>query len=283
MIESIVEKTHKYRWILYILILVICTFAIFKAVYPQYSQEQQGIGYGKVEDEKDEDENNQLISDFTTLFTNDIYNKQEGNINVTKIRNEYDIVTTAYSYIENKDNYNLDVSIPYININTPFAIKCNEQTTKDFKQKAEGIIKTNSTLNTVYTVKYKAYIQNNILSLVIRSELREGNQSQKMSVKTYNYDIVNNKEVTLSDLLNLKNITEDDANSKIKTEIEKIQKQNQSFADLAYNIYQRDINSDRYKIENTTEYFLGKDGILYLVYTYGDEGDTNDKDIVIFK
>ena len=283
MIESIVEKSHKYRWILYILILIICTFAIFKAVYPQYSQEQQEIGYGKVEDENEEDENNQLISDFSTLFTNDIDRKQTESINITKIREEFDIVTTAYSYMEHQENYNLDVSIPYININSPFVIECNEKTNKDFKQKAESIIKSNSTLNTVYTVKYKAYIQNNILSLVIRSELREGNQSQKMIVKTYNYDIVNNKEVTLKDLLNLKNISEEDANTRIKSEIEKVQEQNQAFSDLGYTTYQRDINSDRYKIENTTEYFLGKDGILYLVYTYGNEGDTNDKDIVIFK
>ena len=266
-----------------ILILIICTYAIYKAISPKYSQEQEGIGYGNIEDETEEDEKNKLISDFNILFTNDIENSQEGSLNITKIREDYDIVATAYSYNENNKNYNLDVSIPYININTPFAKECNKKTSEEFRQKAESILKENSSLNTIYTVKYKAYIQNDIISLVIRSELREGNQSQKLIVRTYNYDIKNNREISLQELLNMKNISEDDANSEIKSEIEKVQRQNETFADLGYNTYQRDIEADRYKVSNTTEYFLGKNEILYLVYTYGNEGDTNDKDIVIFK
>ena len=38
-----------------------------------------------------------------------------------------------------------------------------------------------------------------------------------------------------------------------------------------------------YKISNAKNFLYGKDGMLYLIYAYGNDEDTSEKDIVIFK
>ena len=46
--------------------------------------------------------------------------------------------------------------------------------------------------------------QNNILSLAIRSEYKEGAKSQKAMIKTFNYNITEGREETIDELLALK-------------------------------------------------------------------------------
>ena len=48
-------------------------------------------------------------------------------------------------------------------------------------------------------------------------------------------------------------------------------------------MYKRDYTSDIYKLENTKQYFLGINGILYLIYAYGNNDYTSEFDMVIFK
>ena len=43
----------------------------------------------------------------------------------------------------------------------------------------------------------------------------------------------------------------------------------------------RDYTSDMYSINNVTEYFMGKDNALYIIYAYGNENNTNEMDVVI--
>ena len=38
-----------------------------------------------------------------------------------------------------------------------------------------------------------------------------------------------------------------------------------------------------YNVENTTEFFLGKDNFLYLIYAYGNDNYTSELDLVIFQ
>ena len=47
-------------------------------------------------------------------------------------------------------------------------------------------------------------------------------------------------------------------------------------------MYERDLKSDMYKIENTTNYFLTQDGYIYIIYCYGNNDYTNEMDIIIF-
>jgi hypothetical protein len=279
------SKIHHRLWILYTLIFIICTIGIGVALYLQYYQEQNiGIVFGITDsDSEEEDEYNDLKSEFSSLFTNQIEFLQEDTIDVEKIHDNYDIVVTAYSYEKNEENCVLDVSIPYININNETILKYNRETREQFKDRAEELSTQETTESIIYNVRYKSYIQDNILSLVIESELKEGNKSQKIIIKTYNYDLIEQREVTLEELLEKKEIKISDAEKKIKQEIQAVQQQNDVLSEQGYNVYQRDYNSDTYKVENTENYFLGKDGMIYLVYAYGNSDYTSDMDIVIFK
>ena len=138
-------------------------------------------------------------------------------------------------------------------------------------------------MNIVYTVQFKAYIQNNILSLAIRSEYKEGAKSQKAMIKTFNYNITEGREETIDELLALKNVTKQQATEKIRSEIKRTQEQNEQLMnETEYTFYNRDYNSNIYDIQNSKQYFLGKDGMLYIIYPYGNDEDTTEMDVVIF-
>ena len=47
-------------------------------------------------------------------------------------------------------------------------------------------------------------------------------------------------------------------------------------------MYERDLKSDIYKVENTENYFLTQDGYVYIVYSYGNNEYTNVVDVIIF-
>ncbi len=272
------------RWGLYLIILILCIVAIWSVLYMQSNnrkQAQEGIVAG-VQGDNAKEEYNRLKEEFKTICTNDFENMQGNDISVKKIHDNYDIVVTAYSYNQNKENCVLDVAIPYINADNEVAASINARTEKEFKERAEYLANSTNNENTIYNVKYKAYLQNNILSLVIRSELKEANKNQRVTIKTYNYNIIEQKELSLQDLLNIKDIRIVTANKKIQEEIKEIQEQNEAFAKQGHNLYNRDYTSDMYKVENTEQYFLGKDNRLYLVYSYGNNDYTSEVDVVIF-
>ena len=56
-------------------------------------------------------------------------------------------------------------------------------------------------------------MNDNILSLVILSELKEGDNNQRIIIKTYNYDLKENKEATINDIIASHNIDTKQANS----------------------------------------------------------------------
>ena len=63
-----------------------------------------------------------------------------------------------------------------------------------------------------------------------------------------------------------------------KAEQEKVKELEQ----LGFSIFSRDYKSDLYKMQNTSEFFLGEDGCLYLIYAYGNNNYTSEMDIVVF-
>lgn len=283
------NKVRHRLWILYAIIFIICTAGIGMALYLQYYQEQNiGLIFGITDkDSEEEDEYNELKSEFSSIFTNQVENLQNETINVEKINDDYDVVVTAYSYTKDDENCTLNVSIPYINIRNEITIGYNQEIRELFRTKAEELMEEGSTQNVIYNVRYKAYVQNNIISLVIEAELKEGTKSQKIMIKTYNYNYVEQKEVTLEELLEIKDIKTSDANNQIKKEIKKSQKDKEALSEVlaeqGYTVYQRDYNSDIYLVENTENYFLGQDGMLYIIYAYGNNDDTNEMDIIIFR
>lgn len=174
----------------------------------------------------------------------------------------------------------MKVNIPYININNDTIEEFNTQIRDIFEKKAKSIVNTQNN-NVIYTVDYSAYISNNILSLVVRSTLKEGTNPQRDIIQTYNYDLTNQKEYTIDDMLNAKGMTKKEANQKIKEEIKTQQEKAEELEKLGYTTYKRDYTSDVYNINNVTEYFMGEDNALYVIYAYGNENNTNEMDVVI--
>ena len=50
---------------------------------------------------------------------------------------------------------------------------------------------------------------------------------------------------------------------------------------LGFLRYQRNPDDDMYSINNVSEFFLGADNALYIVYAYGNQNHTSEMDIVI--
>lgn len=274
-------KMGKTRKIIYMSVGIICGIAAIVVLYVQFirgSEIEFKIGNNDMSD----DEYQELKVDFDSIFTNTVI-----KIDQTQYEKHYDsqdIVFTGYSKQETKDGeYNLNVNIPYINITNEKTIEYNKDIISTFQEKAQTILNSSKNVNVIYTVEYSSYIQNGILSIIIRSNLKEGTNSQRTIIQTYNYDLVNKKEVTINDMLSLKGIDITTANDKIKKEIQDSQNLVEEMKKSGYTIYERNVESDIYKIENATEFFLGKDQNLYIVYAYGNEQFTSEMDLVIFQ
>lgn len=281
------KKNLSYKLIIiYIIIFLICVigigFALSKTEYFEDENIERAIGIID-KDAKKEDEYNELKTEFDTIFINQIENLQQGETDIKKINKDYDIVVTAYNYKEEKENCSIDVAIPYINVEHVSARQFNQKVSQTYKQKAETLKNQISTMDIIYTVQYKAYLQNNILSLAIRSEYKEGNKSQKIIVDTFNYNVVEQREVKIDEMLKIKNIKNTDATKKIREEIKSIQEQNQALINEGYSMYQRDYNSSMYDALNTKQFLYGKNGMLYMIYPYGNENDTSEMDVIIFE
>ena len=281
------KKNLSYKlWIIYAIIFAICVGGIGLALYrTQYFQDENvGRALGIIDKESEkEDQYNDLKAEFNTIFTNQVENFQDGSVNVEKISDDYDIVVTAYNFKEEKENITIDVAIPYINVQHDSARLFNKQISEKYINRAETLKNQISSMNIIYSVKYKAYIQNNILSLAIRSEYKEGNKSQKISVDTYNYNLIEKRETTINEILSLNKINVLDATKKIREEIKKVQEQNQPLINQGYSFYQRDYNSNEYEVLNCKQFLYGKNQMLYLIYPYGNKEDTSEMDVVIFE
>lgn len=275
------QKENKRLKIFYILIIIVCIVAIILAIVLQNAQEEKnsennltlpGVAEEQVDKYKDE---------FNNMFENKVNYLENNSYKISKIENDEEIVYLGYQNNESKINdFELDVNIPYINIKSDIIDEFNTQIKEIFEEKTKNILNTQNN-NIIYTVDYSAYISNNILSLVVRSTLKEGSNPQRNIVQTYNYDLENQKECTIDDMLEMKGITKKEANQKIKEEINQVQKRVEKLKELEYEVYLRDYSSDIYSINNVTEYFLGEDNALYIIYAYGNENHTSEMDIII--
>lgn len=274
-----IDKTRK---IIFMMIILLCLIAIGIALYYQYYKEEKlGIIFGiNTEEETKEEQYSELKSNFNSIFDNKLINNTK--YEYKKIDESKNIVYCGYSNSEQNENHTLNVNIPYINLNNNITYKYNTEINNIFKSKAEDIIAKNLNNNEIFSVSYKAYVVEDILSLIIKAELKEGKNSQRVLIQTYNYNINEDKEVTLKNFLDLKGITENEANKKIKQEIEEKKKQNEQLIELGYNMYIREYDEKIYGIENTTEFFMDEEKNVYLIYPYGNKDYTSEIDLVIF-
>ena len=178
------EKNYKLL-LLYITIGLICIVGIGFAIYNQFFKDEKiEILFG-ITDSEDEDRYNDLKNNFNSIFTNNVENNSE-TISAKKIREDLDWVVTRDRYQEQEENYTLDVAIPNINIDNE-QIKQYNDTMRDNYLEKMNTMKAN--IGSVYTIKYKAYIQNNVLSLIIYSESKEASSNQRIMIETYNFDL----------------------------------------------------------------------------------------------
>lgn len=273
------EKIPKKRIIMYAVILLICVIAVIVVVGVQILGNDvvdNMFGINKITKRTEEEEAN-LKANFENIFDNQIEDK--GEYKIQKIKQDENLVYTNYTKEEKNEKHEIDVNLPYININNEETDNFNKEIENTFKGKAEEILK-DSNQNIIYIVKYKAYVENNILSLVIYSDLKQNTSAQRVIVQTFNFDLKENKKLTLEDIINSFDLKKADVQNKINTDIQKEQKKSEDLIKLGYNIFSRDINSDIYKVENASEYFVYNNNI-YIIFAYGNNKMTNEKDIVI--
>lgn len=277
------ETIKKKVLIVYISIVIFCLISIIVAFYVQfYARVDLGILIGKEPQQygkKTEEEVQKLKTDFDKIFNNSIKNVSEQN-NEKRKDKEKSLIYTEVEKKENKINaYDIDVNIPQINIDNKIIDEYNKEILDVFKSKADSVQKSENN-NIIYTVEYTANIEYDILSLMIKSNLKEGASAQRIIVQTYNYDLRNNKEISLEEVLKIKNINVKETQSQIKNEIEIEQKKVEDLKKLGYNIYSRDSNSDMYKIENSNQFYLSENAI-YIMYPYGNDTFTSEMDMII--
>lgn len=277
-------KGEKRRKAIYIAVLAICLLAILISAYMLVFKNYTSFTpAGHIP--ASEEEYLKMEDEFEKIFSNKTINQTDSNILITnKIKKQDEIIGTSY---ENKDKvagkYSLNVKIPYINISNTVVKKYNNKIEQIFKQKALDIINNNESKDVVYTVDYVAYInENHVLSIAIRSILKEGNNAQRTIIQTYNFDFKNNREVSLEKILDSKGLDKEYVESKVAEKIKQEQAKVEELKKLGYNIFERDATSDIYKLEKTTEFFIGPNNFLYLIYAYGNDNYTSELDLVIF-
>ena len=277
------SKQNKKLKIFYIVIISICIFAIIMAQIIQIIQKDKpssGEASSKLPELTD-DKISVYKEKFNDIFENKVNYLENNSYKITKVEQDKEIVYLRYQNNESKVNdYELNVNIPYINIKDDTIEEFNTQIKDIFEKKAKSVLNTQNN-NVIYTVDYSAYVINNILSLVVRSTLKEGGNAQRDIVQTYNYDLKNHKKCTIDDILELKGITKKEASQKVKDEIKTVQQRVDELRNLGYPIYPRDYTSDIYSINNVSEFFIGNENALYIIYAYGNENHTSEMDIVV--
>ena len=282
--RPVIEKNRfGVRHVVYIIMITICVIAIGIGVYMQFFQDEKlGVILGITKEEEDIELKN-LKDNFFNIFSNNIDVLEAYDGKITKIKEDMEIIVTAYNKEEQGENYNINLKIPYFNIRSEEAIKINKEIQSTFKDKFESINLSKLENSIIYNVKYKAYINKNILSLVILSELKEENSNQRIIIQTYNYNLNENKLVTIAEIIQNKNIDINQANQTIKETIDSSQDENIKLKELGYEVDLRDSNSEEYKIQNAGQFFVGEKGYLYIVYPYGNKEFTSEMDLIIFR
>lgn len=269
--------------LMYIAISAVCVISIISAVFIQFdlkigTSKEQKESNGTAIEEKTQEE---LKKDFANLFNNVVDFNDYDTSKIKKINDTKEIVYTVYESQATEENkYELDVHIPVININGDVVTGFNNVTQKLFANKTTEILEGVKNY-TIYSIDYTGFINNDILSVIIRSTLKEGSNAQRTIVETYNYNLVTEKEVSIYDALEQREKTTNDLTAKINTEITQAIKEANKIQLTGFETYRRDINSDVYQIENISTFFIGPDEKLYVVFAYGNNNFTSEMDIII--
>lgn len=273
------EKINKKIITIYVVIAIICIIAIFVVIGVQVLGNDvidNLFGINKLT-KRTEQEETELKANFENIFNNQIEEKE--NYETKKIDKNQKIVYTSYQKEEKNNGYELNVNIPYINIKNSTVQNFNKEIKDTFEKKSEEILQTTDK-NIIFTVKYTANIENDILSLIIYSDLKQELSAQRTIIQTFNFNLENNKQLTLDETLNIYDINKNDVQNKINKDIQEEQRKSEELIELGYNVFSRDIKSEIYNIENIKEYFIYNNNI-YIIFAYGNDKMTSEMDLVI--
>lgn len=269
-----IKESNK-RKIMFITIGIICVISIILAIVYQVSQLETQVP--EIKEEKE-------ILDFKSIFNNEL---NEQGYPIKSLQKFYEDKNLVYTINEQKEKvdgkYDIDVKIPLININNQTAITIDKEIEETFLEKVNNIKSNEEEYEIIYTVEYTAYINENILSLAIKSTLKEGMKAQRVIVKTYTYNITTNEVIDINEMLSIKKLNKSAIQGEINRVVSENAKQAQSLIDLGYKVYERNLSDEMYKIEKVTNFFYGPNGALYIIYAYGNNSYTSELDIIPIK
>lgn len=272
--KDIISKIKKYKKIIYIIIIIICVIIASIIIKNKFFNNTSKM---QTNQNKETEENKQLEENFDNIFLNKLENSYDLN-KVKLIDNNKNIVYTNLEIEKSStNNYDVKLNIPYINIDND-TIKSYNNEIQEFVQKYEEILKTKNQ-NVIYDVEYNAYIKNDILSVIIKANLKEGESAQRLIIQTYNYDLKQNKEVKLIDVLKLRNINKENMQNKINEKIINAKKNADDLNSLGYVLYKRDVNNKMYLVENINQFYISSN-CIYVIFAYGNDARTSEMDIV---
>lgn len=258
--------------IMIISIILICSIAISIGVYAQITNP------GNKNDNETDSNYEDLKNNFEDIFTNSINKETTAKLNI----NYDELLYCRYNIKEEKNGkYNIDAKIPEFKGESEVIQNINKEIFDTFAGEIIKIANT-ATVYTTYNLDYVAYVNNNVVSLVIMCKYKNGTNPQRRIIQTYNYDIEKDKLLNIEDIISYKNLNEEEIEKTVREEIKKVNNQKKNINNQGYNVYVRDEDSEIYKIENTSNFFLGKNNYLYLVYAYGNNNYTSEMDLVIF-
>ena len=164
------------RIVLYVIISIICVISIIIGVYYQIFVEREDTSQNNVlQDQNNNVDNNEdlelelLLEEFNLLFDNKFNNLNNDTSIVKKIQGleEQDIIYSVYNIKEEKnEKYNVNINLPVVNIDGDIAKEFNNITQTIFANKANEVL-SNSQVYTIYNVDYTAYLNENILSVIL--------------------------------------------------------------------------------------------------------------------
>lgn len=278
----------KNQKLIFILVGAFCVLALIAGIYAQFfvgSSNNNNIQNpdNSINNEIKPKTQEEIKSQLNSLFTNEIISNDYDETNLQKRDASKGIVYSAYDIQKQEGNYELDVHLPVININDSVAIDFNKMTQSIFANKASEILNNKYTEKVIYSVDYISYVNDNILSLVIKSTLKQGNNPQRVIVQAYNYNLETGEKVQLVDVLAKRNIIQSDCQNKIHEIVTKAQEEAQVLVQSGYTVYNRNLSDSMYQISNISTFFLGKNEELYIIFAYGNQNFTSEMDVVLYE
>ena len=177
-------KTSIKAIIIYTIAVMTCMIAlvvIVLSIYLGSDELDRLVTMGKSTTTQEEIEYQNLVSNFDTIFQNKLENSDSENT-IPKADSSKELVYTYYTKNESKNNdYDVNLNIPYINIDNNSVDKINASIKKSFENRAETVLSSTGK-NIAYTVEYDATIENNILSVIVRSKYKQLNNAQRVIV-----------------------------------------------------------------------------------------------------